>query len=65
MENDTENNRKVKVEVIDNGPLRITGNFVLKDLKRDHEESADYIELCRCGRSKTKPLCDGSHEKPE
>ena len=64
MENNTENNKKVKVEVIENGPLRITGNFILKDLKRDHEESTDYIELCRCGRSKNKPLCDGSHNNP-
>lgn len=57
--------QKVSVEVVENGPLRITGRFTLKDLKRDKEESPGFIELCRCGRSRNKPYCDGSHERPE
>lgn len=64
MENDKENH-KVKVEVVENGPLRISGKFILKDLKRDREESTDFIELCRCGRTRNKPYCDGSHERSE
>jgi CDGSH-type Zn-finger protein len=63
MEEDNKRKKKVKVEVLDNGPLKITGNFVLKDLKRGFEETADYILLCRCGRTKNKPFCDCSHEK--
>lgn len=51
------------VEVIDPGPLRISGNFILKDPKRDREESPGEIWLCRCGRSNNKPYCDGSHTK--
>ncbi|MGE5421227.1 MAG: CDGSH iron-sulfur domain-containing protein [Chloroflexota bacterium] len=65
MENEKEKSQLVKVEVVENGPLRITGKFIMKDLKRDTEVSTDYIELCRCGRSRNKPYCDGSHEKPE
>lgn len=65
MDNEKEKDRRVKVEVVENGPLRITGSFVLKDLKRGREETTDYIELCRCGRTRNKPFCDGSHEKPE
>lgn len=64
MENVSPEKQKVKVEVIENGPLRITGNFILKDLKRDLEEKPGVIELCRCGRSANKPYCDGSHELP-
>lgn len=64
MENDKEN-QNVRVEVVENGPLRITGKFIMKDLKRDKEESPGFIELCRCGRSRNKPYCDGSHERPE
>ena len=51
------------VEIIEFGPLKITGKFILKDLKRNKEESPDEIWLCRCGRSNDKPYCDGSHKK--
>jgi len=51
------------VELISNGPIKIKGNFVLKDLKRDKEESPSEILLCRCGRSANKPYCDDSHKK--
>lgn len=64
MEKENKNKERVKIEVLENGPLRVTGNFVLKDLKRNREESSDFIELCLCGRTKNKPFCDGSHEKP-
>lgn len=65
MDDNNKELQKVKVEVIENGPLRITGKFTLKDLKRDKEESPGFIELCRCGRSRNKPYCDGSHNRPE
>jgi hypothetical protein len=63
MENNDQNKKKVKVEVIENGPLKITGEFILKDLKRGSEEKPDVILLCRCGRTNNKPYCDCSHEK--
>ena len=51
------------VEIIASGPLKITGNFILKDLKRDTESSPEEVQLCLCGRSAKKPLCDDSHLK--
>jgi CDGSH-type Zn-finger protein len=63
MEEKKENNNETIIEVIDFGPLRITGNFILKDLKRDTETSSDEIWLCRCGKSNNKPFCDESHKK--
>lgn len=51
------------VEIIDFGPLKITGNFIFKDLKRGTEENPGEIWLCRCGKSENKPFCDGSHKK--
>ena len=51
------------VEVIDFGPLKITGNFILKDIQRDKEVSSEEIWLCRCGKSDNKPYCDGSHKR--
>jgi CDGSH-type Zn-finger protein len=46
-----------------NGPLRISGNFVIKDAEgRDFDLSGrTVISLCRCGHSDNKPFCDGSH----
>jgi len=58
-----EKKHEVTVEVIDGGPIKISGRIILKDLKRDTEETPDEIYLCRCGRSKTKPFCDDSHKK--
>ena len=63
MESDKEIKPGVKVEVVENGPMKITGNFVLKDLKRNIEEAPGEIILCLCGKTATKPYCDGSHEK--
>lgn len=54
---------KVIVEVIEGGPLRIKGNFILKDLQRDNESFPGEVWLCRCGRSSDKPFCDESHRK--
>ena len=50
------------VEVIESGPLRISGNFILKDLKRDAEITPGEVWLCRCGKSASKPYCDRSHK---
>lgn len=49
--------------VAPNGPLRISGNFVIKDPQgKDFDLSGrTSISLCRCGLSENKPFCDGSH----
>jgi CDGSH iron-sulfur domain-containing protein 3 len=58
-----ENKSQATIEIIDFGPLKITGNFLLKDLKRDNEISLSEVRLCRCGKSQNKPFCDESHKK--
>ena len=63
MEQNSEKRSQAKVEIIEFGPLKITGNFLLKDLKRDKEEPMGEVLLCRCGRSSNKPFCDESHKK--
>jgi CDGSH-type Zn-finger protein len=49
--------------VVDSGPLKISGNFIIKDMKRGFEESVKEVLLCRCGKSDNKPYCDDSHNK--
>ena len=63
MEENKEHKSQAIIEVIDSGPLKITGNFLLKDLKRDTEDSPGEVWLCRCGKSGNKPYCDGSHKR--
>jgi len=56
-----DNNNAAIVEVIDNGPVKITGQIVLRDLKKDITVTLTEVNLCRCGRSCNKPYCDDSH----
>jgi hypothetical protein len=51
------------IEVTDNGPLKITGNIVIKDMKRGFEDFPKEVLLCRCGKSANKPYCDDRHDK--
>ncbi len=44
-----------------NGPLQIIGGIVLKDYQKSTPECGEHYCLCRCGESKNKPFCDGSH----
>jgi len=60
--NDNEENTAI-VEVIDGGPLKITGKILLRDLKKDFTENISEVYLCRCGRSGCKPYCDGTHKR--
>lgn len=48
-----------------NGPLRVSGGFVIKDAQgNDFDLSGrDTVSLCRCGGSENKPFCDGSHNR--
>ena len=46
-----------------NGPYLVTNCTKLKGLKDGHEYDVDgTIALCRCGHSKNKPFCDGTHK---
>ena len=51
--------------VAPNGPLRISGNFVIKDPQGKEFGLAGRtaISLCRCGMSENKPFCDGTHAR--
>jgi CDGSH iron-sulfur domain-containing protein 3 len=63
MEVNKETKSQAIIEVVEFGPLKITGNFLLKDQKRDREDSPGEIILCGCGKSENQPFCDDSHKK--
>jgi CDGSH-type Zn-finger protein len=45
------------------GPLVVRGPFRLVDQDgREIEVARETIALCRCGKSRLRPFCDGSHK---
>ena len=54
-----------KVEVRMNGPYRVYGplNLVDAEGKAFKLPQGEWVSLCRCGASATKPFCDGNHNK--
>jgi CDGSH-type Zn-finger protein len=54
-----------RIVVEKDGPLHCQGEIELKDDQSSETllPNADHYTLCRCGGSKKKPLCDGSHEE--
>lgn len=68
---------KQKIKVIKDGPYRVTGGLplyeqvIVTDEDGHSKELVDIKEfprretyiLCRCGASKNKPFCDGSHRE--
>lgn len=72
----TETKADVRVVVSKNGPYIVTGNVPLSTqtivadagASESWKESgglpqADKYALCRCGQSKKKPFCDGTHTR--
>ncbi|HZG15319.1 MAG TPA: CDGSH iron-sulfur domain-containing protein [Candidatus Bathyarchaeia archaeon] len=52
----------VEIKVADNGPLRVSGEFMLMDGEGNRLETKDQVSLCRCGLSDNKPFCNGAHK---
>jgi CDGSH-type Zn-finger protein len=45
------------------GPLIVRGPFKLLDQDgQEIEVRRETIALCRCGKSRLRPFCDGSHK---
>ncbi|RYG52429.1 MAG: CDGSH iron-sulfur domain-containing protein [Chitinophagaceae bacterium] len=53
-----------KITVNNNGSLKIEGDFEIVDRegKAYNLNGREVISVCRCGLSKNKPFCDGSHK---
>jgi CDGSH-type Zn-finger protein len=45
------------------GPLLVRGPFRLLDQEgREIEPGRETVALCRCGKSRLRPFCDGTHK---
>lgn len=54
---------RVTMRVKPNGSIRVTGTVDFVDAEGNLIESKTDFSLCRCGHSKEKPYCDGSHRE--
>jgi len=45
------------------GPLLVRGSFKLLDQDGNEiDPGRETVALCRCGKSRLRPFCDGSHK---
>jgi CDGSH-type Zn-finger protein len=59
----SETTNNARITPYRDGPLLVRGPFTLTDQDgRDIEFHQGTIALCRCGRSRRKPFCDGMHK---
>ncbi len=56
---------KTKITVINNGSLRVEGDIEIVDMQGAQYglQGREIVSFCRCGLSKNKPFCDGSHKE--
>lgn len=54
----------IKISVRDNGPFLVSGPITLEDAEGNKFALGEKatVALCRCGASKNRPFCDGSHK---
>ena len=52
---------KLKIDRTANGPIAVAGNVEICAGSGRIVLRAEDVKLCRCGQSKSKPICDGSH----
>ncbi len=51
-----------RVQILKDGPALITGNFIIRDARKKKVKVENEVAaICRCGASKKKPFCDGTH----
>jgi len=56
--------KKVRINTSANGPLIVNGiDKIISSDGKTFEVKNPVVALCRCGQSKNKPFCDGTHGK--
>ena len=60
-ESTQEVNTATECTIVENGPLLVSGNLKVVLANGTIEEKKRSTAFCRCGASKNKPYCDGSH----
>lgn len=53
--------RAPAITITKDGPYAVVGGVALNDQPWGQGASSEHYTLCRCGGSKNKPFCDGTH----
>ncbi len=64
-QNESTQENQVKIEVKQGGPYIASGTVLIVDKDGTETLKEGKSALCRCGGSKNKPYCDGSHKDIE
>jgi len=66
----------MRIQILENGPYVVDGEIPIKEVtiledetgaaldyaeEKSLKSQSDHVYLCRCGRSKNMPFCDGTH----
>jgi uncharacterized Fe-S cluster protein YjdI len=54
----------VQIRMVSGGPLLVKGPARIVDHEGKVIRECESMVLCRCGRTKNPPFCDGSHSEP-
>ncbi|HMG15681.1 MAG TPA: (4Fe-4S)-binding protein [Saprospiraceae bacterium] len=69
MNNEAEPIKETRIEnliiVTKGGPLLVHGSITIQDHEGNFCQKDNVTAFCRCGQSKNKPFCDGSHKAVE
>ena len=57
----TGQDRQPSINISKDGPYCVVGDIALEDEGGSSPQAEEHCALCRCGGSKNKPFCDGSH----
>lgn len=60
-ENNTQMDDATKVQVLANGPILVHGSLEIENSNGEKTHKTRVTAFCRCGASKDKPYCDGTH----
>jgi glutamate synthase domain-containing protein 2/uncharacterized Fe-S cluster protein YjdI len=60
---DRKTRKRPSITCADNGPYIVKGLETFTGLRGDSIKTKSTMALCRCGASKSKPFCDGTHAK--
>lgn len=61
----TGTDREPSIKITKDGPYKVYGSIPIEDDMDSKPECPEHYALCRCGASKNKPFCDGTHHDIE